>query len=206
MVNKMNKKLILLSTMIAIVAIGVFTGVTLKDGNEISATSNGCLPNTIAPVGFDYKVKLPNMNSVIPGYQLQAVDQHASDVSLWFSDHSLCHINGIPDEFYRGSILVTVDHDDSFTNSTKLAIQEFNITKDYPAKPQFVDVNGYKGIGWESFQGSDVVRLNNKVIDSTPIPLPARVEFFNDHDHTWYIIQGMRSMSDLLEIAKTIPQ
>lgn len=204
----MNKKFILLAPVIVLaLASTIFLTSTLASKNDqVSATSNACLPTTLDSVTFKYPIKQPVMDQILTGYKLQAVDQNAADVFMWYSDHSLCQVHGLPDELYRGSILVIAAYNPNMGDSATEAQKELNNLKGSTAKLQMIDVNGYKGIGWEPFQGADVVKLNGTVLDSQPIPMPGRVEFFNDHDKTWYSVSGMRSMSELLQIAMTIPK
>lgn len=168
-----------------------------------------CLPTNLDLVSANYPIKQPAVDTILDGYSLRAVDAHTGDIMLYYADHPICTISeGIIGEMSKGTILVEIVHDEKITNSTKEAIKTFKFlkTQNNALKVQFLEVNGYHGVGWESLEGTKLIGLNSTITQEKPTEIPGSVIFYNDHDRTGYDISGIESLEKLLEIAKTIPR
>jgi hypothetical protein len=193
---------------IATISIFAIIYFTPNIGSNLSPNDE-CLPTNLDVVTTDYPIKQPVMGTILDGYSLRAVDVHTGDIMLYYADHPICSISeGIVTEISKGTILVEIVHDEKITNSTNEALKTFNFLKiqNKDLKVQFLDVNGYRGVGWAPLEGTELIGLNRTITQDKPTKIPGSVIFYNDHDMTGYDVSGMESLEKLLEIAKTIPR
>lgn len=202
------------TTIILVLTVAVIASVFLMWGN-LSATEKAaanvatCPEINIAEMKTGFQIKQPTLQSLPPNYDLRGAEQYQNGVILYYADHNLCPNGGNPlEQVTKGTILVSIDGVANPTTAKEFADQMItSIRDDKSAKmiPRSVDVNGKIGVGWEMFEGADIIRINNTIVDSHSVPRPAQVTFYDEHDKTEYTIVGMRSMQDLLTIAKSVP-
>ncbi|MEM2140671.1 MAG: hypothetical protein QXJ74_08795 [Nitrososphaera sp.] len=185
-------------------------GTKNNDGSAEAEVGSHCPPSSLEGVALspDWKVKQP---SALPeGYELQAaIDNRPSHVELLYADHPLC---GPSSEFdyYGNQLKIHVIKPEEPLDPQKYQQERLdyatNPESDIVAKVQPVDVNGYKGTGWEPYDAESIVRLNGTIIHREPFHGQAVLGFYNNDDNIEYVLfaNDNQSLSDLLAIARSI--
>lgn len=188
----------------------VILAVLVQTSQSGVAASDVCLPTRLSEIpAKDFPIREPRTDLIAPGAGLKAIDENKDLVKLYYAVFSMCPFDESPDAMVqKGAVLVTIFRpqitlkDSSDFQERELAYYTSN--PDIVADVRPIEVNGYKGVGWEPYQSQSVVRLNGEVIESTPIPAPGVVRFYNDQDGTVYFITANRSLDQILEIAKSV--
>lgn len=210
-----NKKITLIAIPIAVALVIASVGsVTNLFGiyNISEASINAdCLASTVEnAVVTAFPVKQPT--SLPQGLTLRAVEADGggkAGVILYYADHSLCPFEGsLTDQIQNGTLVITVMKAEDIENGTDFQQRELAFYANDPdgtiAEVQAIEVAGHKGVGWEPFEGKDVIRMEGKVVQSNPIQMAGMVRFFDDNDKTIYTITAMRPLSELVSVAESI--
>jgi hypothetical protein len=163
---------------------------------------------SLSQVSAKFPVKEPAATALPASYKLQAIEEFPNTVVMFYTDHSVCPDTSIGSQEAKGTVVVMAGPIDWANNSTDLqekALKAYAQRSDVIAKVQPLEVNGFKGFGWEPFQGRDTVRLNGTIIHDEPTPMPGHVAWYNDNDHLGYSVWGIQPLAKLLEIARSIP-
>jgi len=175
---------------------------------EASDKAN-CLPSTVenaAVTAFPVKesTSLPN------DYALRAVEADGggkAGVILYYADHSLCPFEGSLTDQIRNETLVILIGASDIENGEDFQKREVDFYENDNqtlAKVQAIEVGGHKGVGWEPFEGQNVIRIDGKVVESTPMQQPGMVRYFDESDKTIYTITALRPMNELIAVAESI--
>lgn len=184
--------------------------VNLWQRHDTSVNSEFCNEQntSIDKMKTEFPIKQPYLQSFPANYDLRGIEQYQNGVVLYYADYDLCNGGGNPlEQVSKGTILVSIDIANSVSANDFANQLIERIQRDKSAKmmPHLVDINGKAGVGWESFDGTDMARINNTVIANNLAKRPAQVIFYDESGKTQYAIVGMRSMHDLLTVAKSIP-
>ena len=130
-------------------------------------------------------------------------------VKLYYADFGMCPFDESPEEMIRKGVVVETifKPEVTFKDSADFQSQGLAYYKSNPviiAKVQPVEVNGYKGVGWEPYEGKSVMRINGEEVESTPVPEPGVVRVYNEQDGTVYFITANKPLDKILEIAGSI--
>lgn len=155
--------------------------------------SQDCQIPNLNEIPVDFIVKLPT--KLPTGYTLQGIVINGREqVMIFYADHSLCNSprNGFNTNDAQLRIVITKS--DVQENSTTYQNNWFKSSSDPESnnygKFQRIQVNGYKGIGWEQYNA-----------------VPTSLFFLNDGSQIQYSLFGLdnQSLDQLLEIARSIP-
>lgn len=200
---------IVLALTVAVVASAFLMWGNLSTTEKAIANVATCPEINIAQIKTAFPIKQPTLQSLPLNYDLRGAEQYQNGVILYYTDRNLCPNGGNPlEQVEKGAILLSIDGVENPTTAKDFAnqmIERIQNDKSAGMTPQLVDINGKIGVGWETFEGADVLSINGTVVDSHPVQRPARVTFYDENDKTVYTIVGMRSMQDLLAIAKSVP-
>lgn len=210
----MNKMKMIIGMSVAVVAI--VAAISLRtvnmmsksgEGKDAFASDTNVCKTSPSQLDVDFQVKQPSVASLPDGYSLKAAEDISNTVALYYTDHEICPNLGIDDQLQQGSIVMLtgpIDWASSSDEMQKISMDNFAKDPGLQAKPQTIEVNGFKGYGWEPFEGASTYIVNGTIIEKTPIQMPGKVAWFDDNTKLGYSISGMESMSKLLEIAKTV--
>ncbi|HXG06590.1 MAG TPA: hypothetical protein VNI77_04605 [Nitrososphaera sp.] len=196
---------------IGLVAVIFITAMTQLNQAGDAAPDIRCLPSKLSDIpSMGFPIRQPDLATISPNAQLRAIDQNRDLVKLYYADFSMCPFDESRESMIqKGAIDVTVYRPGiTLKNSTEFQQQELEYAKSNPdmiiADVQPIKVNGYNGVGWEPYESKSVVRINGQEVESTPIPAPGVVRFYNDNDGTIYSITANRPLADILKIAESI--
>lgn len=198
---------IILALTVAIVASALLMWGNLSATEKATANVATCPEINIAQMQTGFPIKQPTLQSLPPNYDLRGAEQYQNGIVLYYTDRSVCPNGGNPlEEVEKGAILISVDASTPTTSKdfANQMIERIQNDKSAGMSPQLVNINGRLGVGWETFEGADVLNINGTIVDSHPVQRPARITFCDESDKTVYTIVGMRSMQDLLAIAKSV--
>lgn len=209
----MNRKSSLIAIVVGIASAIALAGITVGINHEnASATTAPQCPSTdMSKIITAIPVKLPT--SLPTGYTLQGIESQMNNTQVlaYYADHPLC---AFPTGFdYHGAQLRLVitkvgQSETSATYQQNWLNYAADSSNQVVAKVQPIEVNGYLGAGWDPYDTNSVVRLDGKVIESTPFQGNGALFFLNDKDQTQYSLFGSSDMSlqQLQQVANSIPK
>ncbi len=105
------------------------------------------------------------MSSISDNAALQTIDDHDDLIILYYADFSMCPFDqGRDDMIERGAIVVTIfTPDEALKDSSEFQEKDFTYFTSIPdnqANIERIEVNGYKGIGWEPYRSASIIRLD----------------------------------------------
>jgi hypothetical protein len=198
---------IVIALAVAAVASAFLMWGNLSTTDKATASVATCPEINIAQMQTRFSIKQPTLQSLPPNYDLRGAEQYQDEIVLYYTDRSVCPNGGNPlEEVEKGAILMSIEAVTPTTSKdfANQMIERIQNDKSAGMTPQLVNINGKSGVGWEMFEGADVLNINGTVVDSHPVQRPARITFYDESDKTVYTIVGMRSMQDLLAIAKSV--
>lgn len=212
----MNNKKILLSIIIPVIVASALLGTIALNalsnaGNNkaIAIGGNICPPTNLKEITLtSFPVKEPK--SLPVGYSLQGIeDQQPVDVQLLYADHSLCTFpNGF--DYDGHQLRIVVAKSGTLLNGTTYQQNWLKYAADpsnkIVAKVQPIEVNGHKGVGWDSYNTNSVVRMNGTIVQTEPFKGQAALFFFDDESQTTYSIfaNDNQTLGQLEDVARSI--
>jgi hypothetical protein len=205
----MNKITIIVSAL----AVGASLAISLAllvSNPAGDATPDGCFPTSLSQIDqTTFPIREPNKALVSDSASLQAVDENIDLVTMYYADFSLCPFQESLDSFLqKGGVIVTISKPDrDYKDSTEF--QELQLAY-YTSNPEIVadvkpiEVNSYKGVGWGPYEGASVLKIDGKVVESTPFPGSGTVRFYNEMDGTVFLIKADRPLDQILTIAESM--
>lgn len=186
---------------------------SLSGSNNNGAEAAGgvtCLPTSLASINLASGWTIKQPTSLPKGYALQGVlDNQPTDIELLYADHSLCNPQtGFDYQGYQLKIVAV--HPSRPINGTEnqqiYLARAADPSSGIVAKVQPIEVNGYKGAGWEQFDTYSTVRLNGTIIRQEPFHGQANLFFFNDNDQVEYSLfaNSNQTLSNLMAVAGSI--
>jgi hypothetical protein len=178
--------------------------------NAQGVGGNTCPPTSLSAikVASNFIVRQP---TVLPDhYTLQGIeDEQPADIQFLYANHTLCSFpSGF--DYHANQLKVVIAKPGTPTNSTKFQKDWLN----YAANPKNgivakvvpLDINGNNGVGWEQYDTNSTVRLDGKVIQSTPYHGQAALFFYNDKNNMVYSIFGNdnQTLGQLEDVARSI--
>lgn len=170
------------------------------------STKNICKTD-LSQVKVDYPIKQPTANALPANYRVQAIEELPDTVVIYYTDHQICPDTSINGQILQGTIVQMIGPIDFGNNSTEIqkkALDAYSRNSDIVAKVQAIEVNGYKGIGWEPYEGQAPTFINGTLAHTDPSMQPGRVSWYNDNDKVAYSIWGIQPLDKLLKIARSI--
>lgn len=98
-------------------------------------------------------------------------------------------------------------HNEFLDNETAFAEQNANgVISDTDGKVQatLMDINGHKAVVIPQHMGTDRVMIAGKIVEDTPLRMPAEVLVFDSSQKLQYNIAADRPADELIAIAKSI--
>ncbi|AIF83918.1 hypothetical protein NTE_01858 [Candidatus Nitrososphaera evergladensis SR1] len=175
--------------------------------DEASATDKNVCKTDPSQIEVNFPIKQPDLASLPSGYSLKAVADFPNTVALYYADHEICPNLGLDNQVQERSIVELtgpIDWASSSEEMQRISLDNFSKDPGLQAHPQAIEVNGFKGYGWEPFEGASTYKINGTTVETTPAQMPGKVAWFDDNTKLGYSISGMESLSKLLEIAKTV--
>lgn len=206
-----SSRIITLSALAAVLAI--ITPVAMSQGSQPadSSVTSGCLATDLAEIGQEYNfpIRQPNLSLIADKAALQGIDAFRDVIVLYYADFSICPFDRSADLMMNdGLVMLTIyTLDKKIKDGSDFQDQQYSFYTSIPnnaANIQKIEVNGYKGIGWEPYDGHSVVRLQGEVIESTPAHGPGGVKFYSEGDKLAYYISADKPLNEILKIAESI--
>lgn len=141
---------------------------------------------------------------------LRAIDENKDLVKMFYADFSLCPFDkGYEQVIADGAVDVTIYKPGiELKDSEEFQRQEPEYAANNPAiiaDVQPIEVNGYKGVGWEPYENYSITMQDGKEISRTSIGLsPGVVRYYNEDDGTIYNITAQLPLAEIIEIAESI--
>lgn len=205
----MNKKTVTIVGSSSVATL-VLLLLTMSQGSPSgNAAPDGCLPTSISQAEQSFPIREPNLLLISDNAALQGVDEGNDLVTMYYASFSLCPFLDSRESFFqRGGLTLTVfKAEPTYRDSVEFQEGELAYFTSNPrvvADVKPIEVNGFKGVGWDPYQSASVTRLNGKIIESTPMLGPGAVRFYNEMDGTIYFINADRSLDEMLKIASSI--
>lgn len=174
---------------------------------QAQASSQNICKTDLSQLRVSYPIKQPTAKALPPNYRIQAIEELPSTAVIYYTDHQICPDTSINGQILQGAIVQMVGPIDFGNNSTEIqkkALDEYSKRSDIVAKVQAIEVNGYKGIGWEPYEGQAPTFINGTLAHTDSSMQPGRISWYNDNDKVAYSIWGTQPLDKLLEIARSI--
>lgn len=172
-----------------------------------SASTKNICKTDLSELSAPFVAKEPDISVIPPGYSLKAVDEVPNVVIMFYSDKEVCPNLGTDDQMANGTIVVMsgpIEWASSSDEMQSISMENFAKDNDMQAKPQAIQVNGFKGYGWEPFEGQTTFTVNGTLVESIPVQMPGKVAWYDDDSKLGYSVNGIQPMSELLRIAASI--
>jgi hypothetical protein len=182
----------------------------LQIGQPGVAAPDSCLPTSLDAIpAKDFPIREPSMEALSPNVSIKAIDENKDLVKLYYADFDMCPFDETPEAMIqKGAVVLTIFKPQvASKDSSDFQQQELDYYTTNPeiiAKVQPIEVNSYKGVGWEPYEGKSVMRLDGEEIESNPVSEPGVVRFYNEQDGTIYFLAANRPLDGILEIARSI--
>jgi hypothetical protein len=206
-----NSRIISFSALTAVLAI--IAPVAMSQGSQQanSSVTSGCLATNLAEIDqeYDFPIRQPNLALIADKAALQGVDTNRKVIVLYYADFSICPFDRSAELMMKdGLVMLTIYAlDERIKDGSDFQDQQYSFYTSIPsnaANIQIIEVNGYKGIGWEPYDGQSIVRLKGEVIESTPAHGPGGVKFYSEEDRSAYYISADKPLNEILKIAESI--
>ncbi len=164
--------------------------------------TGACPVKDLERLDVNFKIGVPSMSVLPPGYSLQAAIQEDEEtVKMYFSDHELCPFPRLFEgQLPQKTILISVSHRPDIESGEKFLRDAVASKKEAIPEIMMLDINDIDGYGWESF----VFGQESQDTDVGLRRFPSTLEFYNEQDKTVYSITGIEPLQKLVAIAKSI--